>query len=285
MLPCVILAGINRSMLTNGPTTLNPGIPQLLRRELERRCAKNARYSLRAFARSVGLSHSMFSLVLTGRRELSAKAARRLLDTCTWEPAERLLLEQYTRRLRGQSVVVPEASADASFRDLELDQFELISDWYHFAILSLMELPNAKFSAKWIAGRLNISELRAAAAMERLVRQGLVKKVGGKHRQTGLPLKVENRRSTEATRKYHRQLLERAVESLENDSFEERDFSAITMAIAPGQVAYARERINTFRRELCRELESRGTAEQVYQLSVQIFPVSKPGSQTLEKKQ
>ena len=256
-------------------------ISLLLRRELERRCEKNPRYSLRAFARAVGMSHSTFSLVLNGRRPLSAKAARKLLDGCTWNNHDRETLKNQVSARHSLILGIEEPVVDDTYRELELDHFELISDWYHFAILSLLELPDSRFSAKWIASRLGIPEIRAASAMERLVRLNLFKKVGRKHRQTGLPLKVENRRSTEATRKYHHQLLTRAAESLENDPFEIRDFSAITMAISPRLIPVARERINLFRRELCRDLESHGTPEQVYQLSVQIFPVtmkaSKPG--------
>jgi transcriptional regulator with XRE-family HTH domain len=46
---------------------------QLLVDELARRCARNRRYSLRAFARFLGTDHSTLSQLLRGRRRLTRR--------------------------------------------------------------------------------------------------------------------------------------------------------------------------------------------------------------------
>lgn len=51
-------------------------ITMLLRAELERRQARNPRYSLRALARDLGLNHGTLSRLLHRRRRLTAAAAR-----------------------------------------------------------------------------------------------------------------------------------------------------------------------------------------------------------------
>ena len=63
--------------------------------------------------------------------------------------------------------------------------------------------------------------------------------------------------------------------SLEQDSFEIRDHSSTTMAIDPALIPYARQRIREFRRELTEELEGKGNRSEIYNLTVQIYPVSK----------
>ena len=50
----------------------------LLGAELRRRRERNPRYSLRAFARTLGTHHSTLSRILDGRRRLTPRAVRRL---------------------------------------------------------------------------------------------------------------------------------------------------------------------------------------------------------------
>src|SRR4051794_29725601 len=67
----------------------------LLQNELTRRCAKNPRYSLRAFAKALGMSHTVLSLVLSGKRPLSRKAALQVASALELAPAERQRLLEY----------------------------------------------------------------------------------------------------------------------------------------------------------------------------------------------
>ncbi len=242
----------------------------ILREELEKRSSKNPRYSLRAFAKTLGMSHTVLSLILSGKRAVSKKMATRLAEFLDFDPIQKqkLIENRKTVNVRNQ--------IDSDYQQLSLDTFTVISDWYHYAILSLLELSQARFEAKWISKALGITEIQAKLAMDRLTRLKLVEKSkNGKWQQTGYPLKVENTVSTSATRKFQRQLLEKALESLESDPIEKRDFSSMTMAIDPELIPYARDEIQKFRRELARKLESRGNAKAIYNLTVQIYPVSK----------
>jgi transcriptional regulator with XRE-family HTH domain len=51
---------------------------EVLQDELRRRCARNPRYSLRAFARALTLDHSSLSQLLRGRRRVTTRAIRRI---------------------------------------------------------------------------------------------------------------------------------------------------------------------------------------------------------------
>lgn len=117
--------------------------------------------------------------------------------------------------------------------------------------------------------------LNAKLAMDRLHRLGLVEQDSEGHwRQSGKPIKVENTISTVATRKFHKQLLIRAAESIDKDPIPVRDFSSMTFALDPQQIEYARKRLRDFRRELVAELELKGTPSTVYNLTVQLYPVT-----------
>ncbi len=91
----------------------------------------------------------------------------------------------------------------------------------------------------------------------------------------GVSLKVDNTISTAATRKFHKQLLEKASESIDKDDIDERAFSALSLVVDPAHIDYAKSRIRDFRRELMAELESKGTPDSVYFLTIQLFPVAR----------
>lgn len=243
----------------------------ILRQELERRCSKNPHYSLRAFAKSVGISHTVLSLVLSGKRNLSKKASTKIAEELSLDPSERVQLLNCHARPSTEA-----KKRDQQFAVIDLDTFALLGEWHHYAILSLLEIPETKFTARYISKALGISEIQAKLSIERLKRMNMVAiNSEGLWRQTSKPIKVENHVSTATTKKFQKQLLEKAVESLEEDSAEIRDFSSITFAMHPSLVPYARQRIREFRRELCEELETAMPPTAVYNITVQIFPTSK----------
>jgi uncharacterized protein (TIGR02147 family) len=223
---------------------------------------------MRAFARALGMSHTLLSLILAGKRSLTRDSVLRICEIVPMTTQQRnSLLRSETQKSR----MSPAMRARAT---LQLDQFEFISDWHHYAILSLLETKDSKWNAKWISKRLGIPEVQASIAMDRLDRLGIVGNVGGKWKQTTAPLQVDSAISTPATRKHHHQLIDKAQQSLENDSVDHRDFSGITFAMDPRMLPLARERIRKFRRELTEELENLGEVSEVYELSIQCFPLS-----------
>ncbi len=155
---------------------------QLLRAALGERCAKNPQYSVRAFARACGISHTVLSLVLSGKRRLSKAATIKLADYLELDP------QHCSALIKARKGVV----TAEDFQTLPLDAFEVISEWHHYAILSLLEIPGAQFEARWVAKQLGIQILNARLAMERLQRLKLVEEVSPRQwRQSGKPLKVD----------------------------------------------------------------------------------------------
>jgi uncharacterized protein (TIGR02147 family) len=244
---------------------------EILRFELSRRAQKNPNYSLRSFARYLGISHALLSLVLSGKRAPSRSLIEKIGDKLCLSPqkTDQLL------KTHGQPESQFLRKKKKHESKLSLDEFTLISEWQHYAILSLLQVADTKLEPNFIAKRLGISPLLAKLSMQRLFNLKIIVQDGeGKWRQKPGPIIVENTKSTSSTRKFQKQLMAKAVHSLENDSIEKRDFSSTTFAMDPKLVPYALERIRQFRRQLTDELETLGTPKEVYNLTVQIFPSS-----------
>jgi uncharacterized protein (TIGR02147 family) len=243
---------------------------EFLQHELTRRIQMNPRYSLRAFSKALGMSHTVLSLVLSGKRPLSKQSLQKVGAIFSIDPQT---MDRFSKK---KSVEAAEQRAEVAARQLSLDTFALVSDWYHYAILSLLETDRTDLDPTWISRRLGITTTEARSAIERLLRLELIAQVDGVWKQVGGPIRIDATLGTAATRKFQKQLLEKAMFSLENDAPELRDVSSITFAFDPGRLAEVAQEIRKFRREFCERQEKLGQPQEVYNLTVQFYPVSIP---------
>jgi len=164
-------------------------------------------------------------------------------------------------------------SPAADYQLLELDRFNVIADWYHFAILSLMELKDFEPSEARIASRLGISSLQAKSAIERLQRVGLIQIKAGRWVSTGKNLETPTDVASSALKRAHKQDLKRAIRALDDVPTHLRDITAITMPIDVRRLPEAKSLIREFRKNLAALLEN-GEKTDVYNLSIQLIPIT-----------
>src|SRR5262245_2594450 len=103
-----------------------------LQQEFLRRCRANSRYSLRGYARALGIEPSALSKLLKGQRTISPSMFRKLGTRLGIAPGT---LEAWAGRPSTESD--PGTRSTAAFQQIALDHFEIIADWYHYAILEL----------------------------------------------------------------------------------------------------------------------------------------------------
>jgi transcriptional regulator with XRE-family HTH domain len=240
----------------------------LLNHRFEESRARNRSFSLRAFAKTLSVSPASLSQILSGKRPLTLTTAKKICDRLALSPAEE-------RGVLLSLIKIPGSSATAEHPDtlqLEADRFKVISDWYHFAILSLTEIPKSKPDPKWIARRLGIAPATAQEAMDRLKRLGILEVRANSWRQSTRPISVKSEVPSSAIRKYHRQILEKATQALTDVPLEKREFGSVTMAINPKRIPEAKKMIRDFQINLNQVLES-GPKSRVYTIAVQLFPI------------
>src|SRR5436305_266178 len=144
-----------------------PALPELLHTELQKRRVRNERYSLRSFARALGLSPAFLSKVMNGKKSVGEATFQKIAIRLAIDPEQADLLKA---RLPGFK------APGLAFSPVEADQFRFISDWHYFAILEALTLEDGDPSPAWLARRLGISENRVELALDRLLRLGLLQK-------------------------------------------------------------------------------------------------------------
>jgi uncharacterized protein (TIGR02147 family) len=250
---------------------MNPPIEDFrlyLQHELIRRCQANPQYSLRAFARFLDIEPSFLSKLISGKKKITRKTVEKLSGPLGLNPEEKIKF----------SKVFSQESEVAQFKNLALDHFQVIADWYHYAILELVSTKGFKLDNHWIAKRLGISVNEANAAIERLIRLEFLEKnkKGQWVNKSGHNTTVGNEFTAVAFRKLQKQVLMMGVDALENISFEKRDQSSMTMAVDSKLLPFVKEHIKTFRRQLAAEIRKKSkNKNSVYQLGISFYPLTK----------
>lgn len=263
----------------------------ILEAELVRRSEQNHRYSLRAMARALKLQPGALSQILSGKRVPSLKMAQKILASLEMTPAEQShFIESLAKvqRSRGLERMNPAFRNTAEYhgnrktarapKDLSLEIFRVVGDWYHYAIMMLTYVKDFDPNPNWIAARLGITPLEAKLAVDRMLELELLK------RENDTLICWENHFTTadkhltnSALKRRHKQILEKSLFSLENDAIETRNHNSMTMAIDPEKIADAKKMIEAFTNQLCEFLES-GKRTQVYELNIGLFPLQKNAS-------
>ncbi len=249
----------------------------------EKKARKGSAFSYRSFSRDAGFNSPNFlQLVMEGKRNLSTDGIARF--------AKALQLNKEETRFFTHLVKFNQAKTDAErnrwykqlaqsrkyreIKEIERAQFEYYSRWYYAALRELVLLPDFTEDPEWIGDNLNpkITPKEAIEAINLLLRLGfLTRNEQGDLIQTERNLTTAREVASLAVANYHRQMLQRAADSIERTHYAHRDVSSLTVAISEEKFTEAKRRIQEFRRELNVLLSDDKQTDAVYQINFQMF--------------
>lgn len=245
-------------------------LSEILKDIYEDRKTRNRKYSMRAFARDLGISPGRLSEMLTGQNIPGPRLTQRLVTALKMTPEQSQGLvgvvqnQKKTKRETGGAL------------QLKTDEFAVIANREHFSLLCLMETSNFKSDIDWMSKRLGISKAAVSEALDRLERLGLVKQSRGIYKSTHKDLTTSHDIPSEAIQQYHRQGLNHATQSLLEDPPDFRDITSIEMPADIRKLKEVKNHIRDFRRKMAKLLED-GEQTEVYRLNIQLVPVTSRG--------
>jgi uncharacterized protein (TIGR02147 family) len=267
----------------------------IIRGKFVEKRSKNASFSLRAFAKRLGVDSGYLSYVLNGKRNLS--------DAMTVQFAERLELsaeeskrfellvrlektesaEQKRRLLDQLNDEMPE---EEKVRNLTVDHFVMISEWYHFAILELLNDKKFDWTTENVAKSLNVSGAEVELALERMRSLEIIDyQYGSRPQKITDRVKVQSQAPNDALRKYHTTMLQKAAEALLTQKTDERITTTRNLTLSRKQLKAADELADEFFRKLKKLSETKGDdTNEVYHFSVNGFAITENQKLKKEKK-
>ncbi|MGZ3774897.1 MAG: TIGR02147 family protein [Pseudobdellovibrionaceae bacterium] len=226
---------------------------------------KNPRLSNRYFAQKLGISSGALSEILQGKRNVSKKLALKIAQKLQLNPSEmaEFLGEQLTT-----------SGPEFEFTQMQDDQFHLISDWPHFAILNLVKSEKCIHKPSWFAEQLNLPLKVVHQIIERLIRLELLVYKNKKYHRRSSNLKTSDNVLNLSIRKSNIQDLELIQDHLNFLDINERDFTSITLLLDPNKMPEFKKWIRDAQDQFAYKYETTKSISP-YRLTVGLFPLKK----------
>jgi uncharacterized protein (TIGR02147 family) len=248
----------------------------------------NPKYSLRAFATDLGVPVSNLSGVIKGSKGLSRRTAAKIATRLGFNESEAswfvnlvMASDGRSKRIRSNAEKSLKQKRDTlhknDYKELSVEVFKIISNWYHHAILELVTLKTFRNDNAWIAKKLGISEIEVKMAIERLMRLEMLEVKKGKLFPTELNTRTSNDISSDAIKKFHKQMLQKAMDCIVLQNIDKRDISHAILTINSKDLPEIKRKIQKFRDELCEQIDLLSAAtkrDHVYSLGVQFFRIT-----------
>lgn len=257
-----------------------------LRHIYEFKKEKKASFSYRVFSRILGMKSSNYvKNIIDGKRnmppetaadvaralELSKQETRYFCALVNWNDAQ----DYYSKEAFWQEVL--KMCSKEQTHLLNHSNLRVITHWYTVALMEMVRLPDFKYDTEWIQkrfrGMLTSSEIEQAIDVLKVLGLIVVK---------GNGLKVTNERlfsgneqlPAELVKRYHCQILDAATRAIHCDSAL-REFQTTTFGVKRSSVEKLKNKIREIQRALVAENKEATEPEEIYQLSIQLFPVTR----------
>lgn len=255
-----------------------------LRSDWQLRRQEDHSFSLRKYARLLGIDATALSRIVKGERRVTIDTFLRIAAKLQMSAQQ---IEFFQRGLTGQRGRPPaearagrvaDPSGQTHYELLEEEVSEALSHWYLTAILETAYLDDFVPDPRWIARRLGISELEVKIGLKQLLSLGLIemRPEGGWTEKFGHFTNINGKFTSAAKRSLQKELLRKALEAVDSVDFDRRDQTSLTFAVDAELLGEARELITRFRRDLNQLMQKTPVRDQVYQLTVSLFPLTTP---------
>lgn len=261
---------------------------KFLRDAFEAKKDGDGKVSYRSFAKEAGYTSPNFlQLVMAGNRNLSSAnlpGTMRALGLNKQESeffANMVGFEQARgfeeKNFHYQKMLRSRRYSEA--RPIDKGQFEYLDQWYHPAVRELLCHKDYTGRPAWIAEALHprITLSQAEKSIDLLTRLGLVRRdeATGKWVLTEIQISTAPEVASLAVANYHRSMLRLAAESIEAFGPEDRELRSVTLGIPKARYAEVKRKMEVLWRELLELSEAAGPVEEVYQINMQSFPLTK----------
>ncbi|HVJ65733.1 MAG TPA: DUF4423 domain-containing protein [Bdellovibrionota bacterium] len=252
--------------------------------EFRRRQEANPAYSLRSFAKFLGLDSSTLASILRRKRGLPLKSAERVAQKLGMSPAQKQEFVRSVYHARASLAgtdAIPQL-APASLLKEEL-HYRIIAEWEHYAVYSLLESRGSRTEVAWIADRMGITPARAENVLNRLLEAGLVTRTAkGRHTCQMARLETSDDVLSQSLQRAHTEALELALKKLTAVDVKSREYSSETIAFDLKKLPQAKALMREFSERFASLMKS-SAGSTVYQLNLQFFPLSKIDSPKIAK--
>lgn len=249
--------------------------------------ARNSAFSYRYLSLKAGINSSaFFKYIIEGKRNLSKGT---LLKTCQAlglrdkdaEYFENLVFFNQAKTIREKNLYfdhITKLRGSYDVKKVDEAQFAFYGQWYHSAIRELLDFAPHRGDWKLLGQMLTpvITAKQAQDSVELLHKLGLIRKdAQGRWRQVDPVLATGNQIASQVVVNFQLKMLDLAREAFDRFGKEEKLMSSSTFAVSEETFALFKKKIRQLRGELLELARLDEKAARVFQLNLNLFPLSK----------
>ena len=250
----------------------------------EERKRSHAHFSYRYMAMRIGMDAGQLVKILQGKLHLAANRIPAVAKLFGLDPRSEKFFEALVRFGKATDPEEVEkrwedlqSLKEVQAGEVEKDQYDFYAGWLPTAVRGLLSLGEVDQGAKALCRRLlpRPEAAEVERALDLLRSLGMAKfeedrrwSLVQKHIRTG------SRWRERTVRTFQSETMKLAVEALERIPPRRRDISTLTLTLAEKDLPLLRERVAELRRDLVRLAEESDPADSVFQVNVQVFPMT-----------
>ena len=243
-------------------------------------------FSLRFFAEKAGLSsHAHLKLTIDGKRNITKNTVVKLIHGLGLESQRAAYFESLVFFNQAQTdadkqvyyAQLLKSSPRSKLHKMDKAQFRIFREWHHSAILEMVALKDFRPIPDWISKRLGglVTPAQVTESLKLLVEVGLLVKTANGFRQRDPLITTDDEVQDLMVKMYHLQMLKLSASMLSALPGERRDVSALTFSIKREDFPNLKKHLQLMRKELLDFSAKAGEAEEVVQVNIQLYPLTR----------
>ena len=243
-------------------------------------------FSLRFFAEKAGLSsHAHLKLTIDGKRNITKNTVVKLIHGLGLQNQRAAYFESLVFFNQAQTdadkqvyyAQLLKASPRSKLHKMDAAQFRIFREWHHSAILEMVALRDFRPIPDWISKRLGglVSPAQVTESLKLLVELGLLVKTANGFRQRDPLITTDDEVQDMMVKMYHLQMLKLSATMLSDLPAKQRDVSALTFSIRREDFPNLKKHLQLMRKELLDFSAKAGEAEDVVQINIQLYPLTR----------
>jgi uncharacterized protein (TIGR02147 family) len=257
---------------------------EFLKADFSERKARNPVFSIRAMAAKLELNSGTLTRLFSGKRNIGknllpkfvkflglrskeAEYFNYLVAFCQAK-SERERMEGYRELVRLRN---------GRTKEISESRYAYYEEWFFTAVRELLRFfpfyGDYQALGKMLAPPISASEAKRAIGL--LTGLGFIEKVGESWVVRDHNISTGGIWQGMAVQRFQQDMLKKALEAIDGTARQERDYSTMTMCYSPDGYKKVRELLKQTREELTRIEECDRGPNRVYQVNMQLFPLSK----------
>ena len=243
-------------------------------------------FSLRFFAEKAGLSsHAHLKLAIDGKRNITKNTVTKLIHGLGLANQRAAYFESLVFFNQAQTdadkqiyyAQLIKASPRSKLHKMDKAQFRIFQEWHHSAILEMVGLKDFRPIPDQISKKLRglVTPAQVTESLNLLLELGLLVKTANGYRQRDPLITTDDEVQDLMVKMYHLQMLKLSANMLTELPGQERDISALTFGIKRSDFPNLKKHLQLMRKELLDFSAKAGEAEDVVQINIQLFPLTR----------